>query len=145
MTLSIGGGGTVNSHESLDSTITLWPRRSAQRVDLDRGASAGDHRLAERAGIEAAGERLHDLRRGEDAGVVVLVEALEAGGDVNGVADHRVLAAPLRADRAGQRLADVEADADAGRRQRPGGDLGVDSGDHVERGGGGVASGVVRR
>src|SRR6185503_11733614 len=42
----------------------------------------------------------------------ILGELLEPGGEVHRVANRGVLLAPRRADRAGDRLADMDADAD---------------------------------
>ena len=67
----------------------------------------------------------------------LLVEALEARGQVHRVADDRIFLAALRADSSGDRLTDMDADAEA---DRPGmADIArLDAHEHLTRGGDGV-------
>src|SRR4051812_47161216 len=72
---------------------------SGEAIDADRLVAAADlggrEQLA-RAGVVAEGVD-HGLG-GEEARAVELVELLDAGGEVHGVADDRVLLAARRAD-----------------------------------------------
>ena len=96
-----------SSPRSESSPRTLYIG-TGRREALERVVAQARH-------LEAVAHRLvgrrpdHDVSRRRD-------ELLHAGGDVDRVAEHRVVHAPLRADLADDRLAGVDRDADLDRR-----------------------------
>src|SRR5262245_66179706 len=98
----------VPIHRSLQS-----PDANGPRVTLDRDLA--ERRRGAAGGVEGCGHRVGD----QEGGAELLVQLLEPGGEVYGVADRRELLPPRRPHVADHRRAGVEPDPDAERPRTP--------------------------